>query len=293
MKILLFSVFFFYSYSACATSIPVLVADDVLQFYKRVKAQHNLDQLNDFSSLPQGRDLIDLIILERALKLGQCECTLAFNNSGLYGRNLQLVKSGQFVMTVDSVWQQDTLNEQDNLLISAPIIKKGQYDVGLYTSALNKKALNIYSPEQITHLTAASNRYWSADWATLHQLAPKKFAHVDSWYTMVKVINRQMADFTLLHFRNSQDLSIKLGNATLKPIPNVKAILWDSRHFALSKKHPLSQQVFTALNIGLEKLERQGLINKAYQDIGISSPKTQNWTVLNPTPPMAEQQHLN
>ncbi len=262
---------------ATTHKLPVLIAHDVHQQYKRVNAQYDIIELERFDLLPQSRDLIDLIILIKALNIGGCDCQLQFHDNSVYGRNIELLISGQFVMSSDTLWLSDITRYQDMLIKSPAVIKNGDYDVGLYTSSQNHTALNAKSSEDIKSLTAVSNRFWSADWRTMRALSPKKLAHVESWARMEQLVNAQLADYTLMHFRNP-----KLSRTPLVPIPNVKAILWDSRHFAIARQHPLAQHVKNALDIGLKKLAKRGLLERAYQQVGISHQSQKNWQILNP-----------
>ncbi|MDE3271136.1 hypothetical protein [Pseudoalteromonas sp. G4] len=47
-------------------NVPVLIAEDVKLHLERLSKQTNILTLNDFSNLPQGRDLVDVILLNQA-----------------------------------------------------------------------------------------------------------------------------------------------------------------------------------------------------------------------------------
>lgn len=259
--------------------VPVLVANDVYKQYQRFKEKTKHNSVTGSKEFPQGRDLVDIIVLEKALTLGGCNCELEFHTNSIYGRNIELILSGKYVMSADTLWLQDIEKHKELLLTTDAVIKRGEYDVGLYTSPNNKKALSATTLDDINKLSAVSNTFWSADWQTMRELAPYKLAHIESWPNLVKLVETEVADFTLLHFRINETEQAKLN---LVPIENVKAILWDSRHFALNKQHPLALKIKEALDKGLAKLSATGELAAAYQNIGINNPAKRNWKILNP-----------
>ncbi|MDE3271137.1 hypothetical protein [Pseudoalteromonas sp. G4] len=181
-------------------------------------------------------------------------------------------------MSADTLWLSDINAHPESLLASKAVINKGDYDVGLYTSKNNDKALKAQTTDDISRLTAISNRFWTADWHTINQLKPNKLAHIESFPNMKRLVKSEIADYTLLHFRVSEsDLSYE----EMLPIPNIKAVLWDSRHYAISTHFPNHQRIAKAINAGLKQLHQQNKIETAYQSVGINHPLTADWKVLN------------
>ncbi|MEI4549011.1 hypothetical protein [Pseudoalteromonas spongiae] len=258
--------------------VPVLIAEDVKLHLQRLSKQTDILTISDFSNLPQGRDLVDVILLNQALHLGKCQCRLVYFDNSVYGRNIELLKSGKYALSADTLWLSDITSHATTLRSSQAVIRNGEYDVGLYTSVNNERALKAQNKEDISRLTAISNRFWSADWQAINQLNPIKLAHIESFPNMKRLVKSEIADFTLLHFRiNDDDLSFE----QLTPIPNVKAVLWDSRHFAISTQFPNYQRIADALNKGLEQLHRENKITSAYLAVGINHPLTSDWKILN------------
>lgn len=268
-------------YSQNPITVPVLIAEDVKLHLERLSKQTDILALNDFSQLPQGRDLVDVILLNQALHLGKCNCRLVYFDNSVYGRNIDLLNSGKFAMSADTLWLSDIQAHPESLIASHVVIKKGDYDVGLYTSKGNEKALKAKNTDDISKLTAISNRFWTADWQAINQLKPNKLAHIESFPNIKRLVKSEIADYTLIHFRVDED---DLSYEEMLPIPNIKAVLWDSRHFAISSHFPNSQHIANAINAGLKLLHKQNKITAAYQSVGINHPVTANWEVLNINP---------
>lgn len=266
------------SLSYAKKQLPILVADDVRIQFDQINQQYDIHQLSDLTLIPQSRDLVDLIILTKALKLGGCDCELQLHDNAKYGRNIEMIISGKFVMSGDTLWRQDIERYYDVLLMSDTVIERGQYDVGLYTSANNQRALRAQNNHDIRTLTAASNRFWSADWQAMRQLKTKRLAHVENWSKLINVVEQQLVDFTFLHFRLNHGENVFTD---LVPIPNIKAVLWDSRHFAISKLHPDAQYTFEKLQKGLAIMHQKNALKSAYQQIGLNHPSKQDWRILN------------
>ena len=259
-------------------SVPVLIAEDVKLQLERLSKTTDILTIRNFNNLPQGRDLVDVILLNQALYYGECNCQLEYFDNSVYGRNIELLKSGEFAMSADTLWLSDINRHPDFLLSSEPVINNGEYDVGLYTSENNNKALNAKNLADISRLTAISNRFWTADWQAINQLKPSKLAHIESFPNMKRLVKSEIADYTLMHFRIKDN---QLNYENLTPIPNVKAVLWDSRHFALSRHFAHSHTLSEAINKGLQYLFAKNIIRPAYQAVGINHPITEGWTILN------------
>lgn len=262
-------------------NIPVLIAEDVKLHLERLSKQTDILTLKNFSNLPQGRDLVDVILLNQALHLGNCNCRLEYFDNSVYGRNIDLLNSGKFAMSADTLWSSDIDAHPESLLASQAVINKGDYDVGLYTSKNNDKALKAQNADDISRLTAISNHFWTADWQTINQLKPNKLAHIESFPNMKRLVKSEIADFTLIHFRVKED---DLSYEEMLPIPNIKAVLWDSRHYAISTHFPNHQRITKAINDGLTLLHQQNRVTTAYQSVGINHPITKNWEILNAKP---------
>jgi hypothetical protein len=69
------------------------------------------------------------------------------------------------------------------------------------------------------------------------------------------------------------------------PIPGIKAALPGSRHWPVSKKHPQGEEIFNALVRGIEALEKQNIIQRAYEECGFFHPEINSWALLNPSAP--------
>ena len=82
------------------------------------------------------------------------------------------------------------------------------------------------------------------------------------------MVSKMLVDFIMMPFHASISEIYKLDNIELKSVPDIALLLNDSRHFVVSKKHPLGREVFKALSDGLRQLREDGQIEKAYKEAG-------------------------
>ena len=99
--------------------------------------------------------------------------------------------------------------------VSIPIIEKGEFNVGVYTSPTNTKALTVVEIPDIISKSFVSSKHWSIDWLTLESLKIKRLIHTIKWSSMVKMVATKRADYLLAPFPNSKSLEISFENYTL------------------------------------------------------------------------------
>lgn len=225
------------------------------------------------------RDVIDGVLFVQALRLGGITDKVEFAAIGTYKRILHSIASGQVVSGAQTNWGQDTLN-QSSLLNTQPLVREGEFVVGIYTSPDNAKALKAKSVEDIQQLSAVSNKHWRNDWKYLKQLDIKPLYNAIYWEQMVKMVASQRADFTLAPFQPSHNFQLYFDRLVLVPIPNLKVALPGTRHWSVSRKHPDGIRVHQALEKGLQVLRSEGRITRAYTESGFFTAEVASWSQL-------------
>jgi hypothetical protein len=111
----------------------------------------------------------------------------------------------------------------------------------------------------------------------MQQLSLKKLIDEPSWVSQVKLVDRQFVDFMLAPFH----VDFAKNGVLLAIVPNIAVKLDDSRHFVISKNHPLADSAFKAINTGISIMRKSGLIQKAYSDAGFFYADEQGWKIIN------------
>lgn len=251
---------------------------DVLLF---LDGRHPLE-IKDFISPHARRDVVDFILIQQAVALGGIELEINFVPGNYDARNIRSISQGILLLGLDSFWLSELSKHTDTVFISQPLIKCGEYHAGLYTSATNQKAMAARTLEQIKRLSFVSNSDWASDWHTLTALNPSKLLNEKSWSSQAKLVSRGWVDVMLAPFLPDNQFRFTGSGFDIVAIPDIKLMLYDSRHVAVSRLHPEGEKIFYALENGLHKLHKQGKIQQAYSEAGFFNPAVADWHLLNP-----------
>lgn len=251
-----------------AEEIVIYIRDDVYKDYQAFINGRDISTINDFQGKTVRRDVIDMILAQKALKLGGFRHTFRYLDGKLNFRNTKMLQQGRLLISFDSYWLSDANALADDIYISDAVIRRGEYIAGLYTSPKNSPALKIKKLDDLKNFTSVSTTKWRTDWKTLSQLPLKQLVAEDEWLSMARMVNLMWIDIIFMPFTSATDKTYVMDKITLIPIENIAITFDDSRHFVISRKHPLGLQAFQAINIGLKKLREQKLITKAYTQAG-------------------------
>jgi len=260
---------------------PITVETDTYHFAQQIIADQKILSIEDFSGPNSQREVVEFILVQKALALGGSKIDFTFTLGNYDARNIKLLQSGLLLISFDSLWLSQVIKFSKSVYISDPVIRKGEYWAGLYTSADNNRALATKKLADISKLSIISNKNWYVDWKTVTQLAPKTLIHEEEWISMAKLVSLQWVDVMLAPFNLNQPFTYHGDRYDIRAIDGIKVALNDSRHFVISKKHPKGKETFIALQKGLKILRERGSIIKAFQQSGFFNDQVQEWTVIN------------
>ncbi|TYK64631.1 hypothetical protein CWS31_014670 [Colwellia echini] len=265
---MLYFIVFCQSSFANPNSVLIYIRDDVYIDYQEFVSGRDIATIDNFSGKSIRRDVVDMIIAQKALRLGGFNDSFNYAAGKVNFRNTKMLQNGKSLISFDSYWLKDSQPIAKYVYISDEVIRNGEYVAGIYTSPENSKTLALNSLSDLTQLTAVSTPLWRTDWSTLEELPLKELIRDDSWLSMVRMVNLLWIDFILMPFNSTPDLSFTMGVIHLVPVPNIGILLKDSRHFIISKAHPKGEAAFIAINKGLKMLRENGDIERAYQQAG-------------------------
>ena len=265
---ILFIQSFLYSSFVKAEDILIYIRDDVYDDYIKFVNNRDVHTIENFSGKNIRRDVVDMIIAQQALKIGNFEHNFEYAAGKLNFRNTKMLESGRLLISFDTYWLSDAKALNDSIYISAPVIRKGEYIAGIYTSPNNKAVLAIKELGDLQNFTAVSTPKWRTDWRTLQTLSLKDVIQEDEWLSQARMVNLGWIDFLLMAFNSTPDQSFNMDKIHLVPVKNIGIKLKDSRHFVISAKHPLGKEALLAMNIGLKHLRNENRIVKAFTQAG-------------------------
>jgi hypothetical protein len=266
----------------------VIFADTVkaedfrLRYIKALRGQKAVDIENYIpNKVGSQREIVEMIILQKALYLGGDKRTVTFRpKDSLILREVTPLVKGESLIYGNTLWFEAIKDYQGSLYISDPIIRYGEFEAGFYTSSNNNKALAT-KIDTLNELTVITNRQWVADWRALHNSPVQTVNFMGSWVEMLNMVEYQLVDAMLINFSLQKNLQLYFNEKIYTPIPNIKIMLPDSRHFVVSKKHPNGKLVFEALNKGIRIMRESGEIEKFYRQAGFINATVKDWAIAN------------
>jgi len=268
---LIFALFFqsfLHSPITKAEDILIYIRDDVYEDYIKFVGDRDVHTIENFSGKNIRRDVVDMIIAQQALKIGNFQHKFTYAAGKLNFRNTKMLESGCLLISFDTYWLTDAKALNDSVYISAPVIRKGEYIAGIYTSPSNKAVLAIKELSDLRNFTAVSTPKWRTDWQTLQSLPLKDLIQEDEWLSQARMVNLGWIDFLLMAFNSTPDQSFSMEKIHLVPVKNIGIELKDSRHFVISAKHPLGKAALHAIDIGLNKLRNENRVKQAFTQAG-------------------------
>jgi hypothetical protein len=265
---ILFLLSFLYSPITKAEDILIYIRDDVYEDYITFLNGRDIHTIKHFSGKNIRRDVVDMILAQQALQMGNFTHNFKYASGKLNFRNTKMLESGRLLISFDSYWLADARALNDSVYISAPIIRKGEYIAGIYTSPNNKAVLAIKKLNDLRNFTAVSTPKWRTDWQTLQALPLKELVQEDEWLSQARMVNLGWIDFLLMAFNSTPDQSFIMEKIHLVPVKNIGIVLQDSRHFVISVKHPHGKAALLAMNIGIKQLRDENRITQAYTQAG-------------------------
>lgn len=263
-----------------APQVKITIEKDIYEYAMELLDGHSIDEINSFNHAHCQRDVVDFILVQRALRLGGLNIDFTFELGNYDTRNLKLIESGLLLVSFDTIWLEDAKLVEDHVFISDAIIRNREYYAGVFAAPNNIAQLSSKIKTDFSQVSVVSSRYWYADWKTLNALSPMKLIDESDWIVMAKMVSRGWVDVMLVPFTNSQPFEYAGHGYQISAIPNIKVALQDSRHFVVSKKHPLGQATFNALQVGLKQLRENGFIERAYRQCGFLNNTVESWQTL-------------
>lgn len=239
----------------------------------------------DLGSYPlagKTRLTVEVLILCNAFAAAGYGVAFRFVDQPNYARALAETVAQRLDMPSQTIWSSEIAEHEDALLASPPLLRPGEWVVGLFTTADRPDVLAVRTPEQVRRLTAAVPRNWVEDWRALSGLGLKGLidAPDDVAWTL---ISAGRADFSLAAFSSDPDMGWD-GRAPVRvlPIPGLKLALPHGRHYVLAAKRPGAAARLEALARGLELLRARGVVERALAASGVIEPRVCRWQLVNP-----------
>ncbi|RPJ67672.1 hypothetical protein DRW07_07445 [Alteromonas sediminis] len=258
----------------------MFIRDDVLENYTKFVGDSDVLQIDNFESEFIRRDVVEMVLVQQALKLGGLNINFVYAPGRVNFRNTRLLEQGKLLLSFDSYWRSDAQTIADSVYMSEPVIRAGEYHAGIFASPEHPTIFTLKTLSDLEQYSAVSTPRWKTDWHTLSALPLKELIREDEWVSQANMVSKMYIDFIIMPFFANDNDIYELETIRLRHVPNVAILLNDSRHYVISKKHPLGAQAYQAINKGLAILRRDNRIVRAYRQAGFFI-DTEQYTILN------------
>ncbi|MBU2705109.1 hypothetical protein KCM76_03900 [Zooshikella marina] len=253
---------------------PKYVARTFLLWQQKTPCQ----QVKQYSSPYASRGTVELVIICRALYEAGLNFSLDLLEAPNYSRALLDVKSGRAIISAETVWDQEITEE---FHVSKLIIPSNKFVKGVYVRSGDNRLNNVRNIDDLRKFRGVMVKNWIIDWYTMENMNLTMFP-VNSIESLYYMIETERADYTLLEFNQAAHQARRVKHIQLQIVPGIKIRLEGERFFVVSKKAKYHDLVFSFLQQGLDVLQKNGEIHRAYQESGFFNPVMKDWILLNP-----------
>lgn len=268
------------AWAAPAGPFRVAVPQDVWDDHRAYLNGRHPHEVTFYGGPGARRDVIELLLVQQALRLGGWREALYPLTLPTDVRLLHEVALGHALLGGTTYWLEDLASEAPHLAASSAWVEAGEFEVGIYVRPDHHQALAMRSAQALRGLSAVSCRDWRVDWRTLSAMGLKALLHAPSWESMPAMLAAGRADFLLAPFQPSADMSLTVAGVRLVPVPGLKVRLAGTRHVPLSRRSDAFEAVRDSLESGLSQMRARGLIRRAYTESGFFNPRVAGWTAV-------------
>jgi len=263
--------------------IPISIESDIYKYAQQVLGEESIESIDNFKHPSCLRDVVEFILVQKAIKLGGLNLEYDFVLGDYDARNIRLIQHGLLLISFDSIWLNEASQYEKDVFISDPVIRKNEFYAGIYVAPSKISTLKPKLANGITELSFVTSEAWHTDVKTLTALKPKSLVIEADWLVMAKMVSSGWVDAMLAPFKPTMPFEYTGKNYKIRAIDNFKVALQDSRHFVISKKHPLGKKTFKAIQKGLKQLRQSGDIERAYKECGFLNPIVEDWQEIKAT----------
>lgn len=257
-------------------SVPVMKANYGL--YNAFVAERGGNPLviDNFVSSNSNRVVVDMVLLQQALRLGGLNVKLEYYAAPNPARAESDVKAGISPLLGYETWVQ---NFDDRVYMSDAIIGDGEFlkvVVGRHDNG--KGLMKAKSLDDLLSMSAVTGHRWIIDQKTLKGMGVTNVTLAPRYSLQLKMLQERRVDFGLFEYPNISK-SMPEGLAV---VSGITIGLRSSRHFMVSKTHPMGATVYQALTRGIKRLNARGAFRRAYEECGFLSKELRAWRRIYP-----------
>ncbi|MBB6522941.1 hypothetical protein [Pseudoteredinibacter isoporae] len=239
----------------------------------RFNSEYTAKHQDPFTNL----EVIELVLLVQALQLGGVKGEIKIKSAPSFSI-LSKVEKGEALLGGVSIWRERTQSRAKSLWVSDPIIRQGEFQLGLYSCG---RPMSIIDLSGLQQFRLSSHANWPMVTELLQSLEVADLSLSNDWNQIAKQSCAGASDLIAAPFTASADRPLQYLEKLLSPVPGVKLKVSGTRHFIISRLHPKGKRTYFSLQRGMRKLRVKGNIARAMRQSGFLPQATANWTFLN------------
>ncbi|WP_096084972.1 hypothetical protein [Agaribacterium haliotis] len=283
-------------YIACALSsalthaeaykVKIGIESDYLNYLAFYVNGNPLEQIVLGRTKLLDRSMAEILIQARALAEAGFDFDVEFVPLPNVLRANVLAEQQRIDLLGSSYWSDDP-DIGNAFLKSVPHIRRGEALVGFFTAENNQQAMAAKNLHDLQQLRFISVENWEVDKRNIKNISGKNVHYAKHFRYLMRMINIDRADVTLLEFDNKAGLSRFFWDKSkddealwLHPIPNVVTYLDAERVFVVAASSPKAQELIAALNRGIQRMRASGELKHILTQAGYYPRQVENWQVI-------------
>ncbi|MFT2093052.1 hypothetical protein [Paraglaciecola sp. 2405UD69-4] len=230
-----------------------------------------------------GRPVLDFLIHCQVIRLNKLADTIKVIQAPNNLRAMKMVAAGDGDVFAMSEFSSVVKNlNESNLLVSAAVLREGEFEVGLFTAPNRQDVLAVTNVNELMDLTSISTTSWSSGASSMTKITSNPPVLVSNYRNIPEMIAKKRADFTT-HSLSKKFIYDLDGKVSLQRIEGFKLSLPGERVFVVnsaSGEYFQALQDFISSQRDWAKSDEDGIL-KAFEDIGWISSKYKDWILIN------------
>lgn len=261
-----------------AAELRIAVHQGVLDQYIHLLGHQRPDRIQHYGRLK--RDLLELLLLMQAMQRIDLDRDVKLVAVDAYARQLTQLKKGNVFAIGSLLWRDELSRVKSDLFITMPLLNTGDTVWGVYGLASNPKLAAVHKTADLSGLRALTNTSWPRDVHVLQQLGAQ-IEDVKQWESLKKMLVAGRADFTLLPFAPTPDMTLQWDGVPIVPVSGIKIGIPGERVYALSRHDTAAASTHIKLNRAIRQMIQSGQIRRAFREAGyIDDPRIRRWRQL-------------
>ena len=223
------------------------------------------------------RVTMDLLLVCNAVRDAGIADRLILKSYPNIARGIREVADGHFDMISQTMFSADHQHMPENsLLITDPVIRSGEFEVGVFTTKNRSDILKLRKIEDFREVTGVTVQSWLIDQTMMKELGIKNVILLNKRGVIAEFIAAKRGDFTFSYLGES--VVTRIGGE-LTRIDGIKVSFSQERSFIVSRSN---YSLFTTLNSYMKKLRNreQDEVLAAYIHAGFIVPEFNSWADL-------------